>query len=269
MENLRKYRKGIAGVLVLSVLCIMTWQKAGRNYEEKVGYRDTFAEMNNAETSNVEINNTEANNTETNNKKTAYLTFDDGPSPNTEEIIKILENEGACATFFLIGDQITENEVPVLKKLLEKGNEVGIHTYSHNEHIYDSKMAFLKDFRLARKAIYDNLGIEPTIYRFPWGSTSKYVKPIKKEITARLALCGYQYEDWNVSAEDSVGRPGADTITANIRRDFAKYDDPVILMHDSATNKETVRALPGIIKMLRDEGYSFDVLSRRPEPFQY
>lgn len=259
MKNLRKYRKGIVGVLVLSVLCIMTWQKAGRNYEDKAGYRDTFAET----------NNTEVNNTKNNNTKTAYLTFDDGPSPNTEEIIRILENEGACATFFLIGDQITENEVPVLKSLLEKGNEVGIHTYSHDEHIYDSKMAFLKDFRLARKAIYDNLCIEPTIYRFPWGSTSKYVKPIKKEITARLALCGYQYEDWNVSAEDSVGRPGADTITANIRRDFAKHDDPVILMHDSAINKETVRALPGIIKMLRDAGYSFDVLSRRPEPFQY
>lgn len=202
-------------------------------------------------------------------KKVAFLTFDDGPSVNTEKIIDILKEEGACATFFLIGEQITDEEMPVLKKLIENGNEIGIHTYSHNEDIYSSKMAFLKDFGMASDAISDKLGIAPKIYRFPWGSTSKYVKPLKKELVQRLAQCGYQYEDWNVSAEDSVGRPDSGTIIANIRKDFAKYDEPVILMHDSQINGETVKALPQIIRMIRDEGYSFGILSERSGPMQY
>lgn len=270
MKHFRKYFIGIAGIIFLLGLCYGTW---GREHGDLYSERDKGQEVFSIEGKASDRNENNAALREKDNsstvKKTAYLTFDDGPSPYTEKIIEILRQEEACATFFLIGQQISDEEVPVLKKLMENGNEIGIHTYSHEESIYASKTAFLKDFRMARSAIKDKLGIEPKIYRFPWGSTSKYVKPIKKEVTSRLAQCGYQYEDWNVSAEDSIGRPGKDAIIANIQKDFAKHEEPVILMHDSLINEETVKALPQIIHMIKEEGYSFGILSERSEPMQY
>lgn len=271
MEFFRKFRRGLLGIMIIFVLCYATLGTGKLNsYILGSLDREVFFSRENTDLS-VEGDGylQNGNNGAKEENKTAFLTFDDGPSVYTEQILKILKEEGACATFFLIGKQITDEEVPVLKELLKNGNEIGIHTYSHEEDIYSSKAAYLKDFRMARDVIFDKLGIEPKIYRFPWGSTSKYAKSLKGELTKRLAQCGYSYEDWNVSAEDSIGRPGAGSIIANIRRDFTKYDEPVILMHDSQINAETVKALPEIIRMIREEGYSFGILSDRSEPMQY
>lgn len=277
MKLFRKFGKGILGIVIIFGLCFATLGTGlsgpyiPGSFDREVFFSKEDSELSVEEEGYLQNNKAGENGDEPEKKenKTAFLTFDDGPSEYTEQIVKILKEEGACATFFLIGEQITDEEVPVLKELLENGNEIGIHTYSHEEDIYSSKTAFLKDFRMARETIISKLGIEPRIYRFPWGSTSKYVKPLKNELIQRLARCGYTYEDWNVSAEDSVGRPGSGTIISNIRKDFAKHDEPVILMHDSGINAETVKALPEIIRMIREEGYSFGILSERSEPMQY
>ena len=74
---------------------------------------------------------------------------------------------------------------------------------------------------------------------------------------------GYCYYDWNVSAEDSVGKPTSYSILANIFKDVFRYDTPVILMHDSATNALTVSMLADIIKEIKEAGYEFDTLDNR------
>lgn len=104
------------------------------------------------------------------NQKTAYLTFDDGPSGNTKKIIKILEEKGAVATFFLIGKEITGERVDTVKELKKKGNAIGVHTYCHEHNqMYASANCFYKDFWAASDCIEKIIGEKPTLHRFPWG----------------------------------------------------------------------------------------------------
>ena len=80
---------------------------------------------------------------------------------------------------------------------------------------------------------------------------------------------GLQYQDWNVSAEDSVGNPTVSSILTNIRKDYDKYNEPVILMHDSGCNNKTLEALKTIIQELKNDGYEFGTLSGRISPCHF
>lgn len=203
-------------------------------------------------------------------KKIAYLTFDDGPSILTPKVLEILEKENVRATFFLIGSQITQEEEELLNEMVTRGHLLGVHTYSHkSDEIYSSVEAYVKDANKTAARIYEVTGIRPTIYRFPWGSVNCYVSGICGDVIEEMKAEGYEYYDWNVSAEDSVGKPTKASILKNIKKDFGKYNEPVILMHDSAVNKATVEALPEIIKMLKEEGYSFGTLDERREVCHY
>ncbi|SET37351.1 polysaccharide deacetylase family protein [[Clostridium] polysaccharolyticum] len=203
-------------------------------------------------------------------KKVAYLTFDDGPSEITKDVLKILEEKGVNATFFLIGNQITEDTIPIVKQSIKDGNCIGIHTYCHEcKVIYRSTDAYLEDFKKAYDTIKEKLQIEPKIFRFPWGSANKFLADIEEEVIQKLESEGFEYFDWNVSAEDSVGRPSSYTIMNNIRRDYKKYNKPVILMHDSSINKLSAQTLPQVIEELKQAGYTFDTLDHMDTPYQY
>lgn len=203
-------------------------------------------------------------------KKVAYLTFDDGPSKVTEEVLKVLREKQVNATFFLIGNQITEETIPILKQSIADGNCIGIHTYCHKQNcIYCSAESYLEDFYNAYAVIKDNLGIEPKIFRFPWGSANKYLCSIGEEVISTLEGKGFTYYDWNVSAEDSVGSPTSYSIMSNIQKDYKKYNEPVVLMHDSSINSLTAQTLPQIIDELKAAGYSFDTLDHMETPYQY
>lgn len=203
-------------------------------------------------------------------KKVAYLTFDDGPSILTTEYLKILKEEKVQATFFLIGQQLEGDMVEVARQTIEDGHEVGMHTYCHvAEKIYSSQETYCEDLEKTKVCIEEKLNITPKFFRFPWGSSNSYVKGYKSEVVEYMKKDGIDYVDWNVSGEDSVGYPSADSILSNIRRDYKKYNEPVILLHDSATCKETLYALRGIIRELKAEGYSFGTLSEREEPCHF
>lgn len=205
-----------------------------------------------------------------NDKKIAYLTFDDGPSKITPEVLKVLEEKKVNATFFLIGNQITEETIPILKQSVEDGNCIGVHTYCHEkETIYCSVECFLADFDQAYNAIKTNLGVEPKIFRFPWGSANGYLSQIGEEVISTLEAKGFTYFDWNVSAEDSVGSPSSSSIMSNIKKDYGKYNQPVILMHDSCINSVTAQTLPQVIDELKAAGYEFDTLDHMQTPCQY
>lgn len=90
-----------------------------------------------------------------------------------------------------------------------------------------------------------------------------------KEIIDTLAASGYQYIDWNVSGEDSVGCPSIQMIYSNIKRDYNKYNEPVVLMHDSQSNQMTAEALSDIIKLFQDAGYEFGSIGERSKPYQW
>lgn len=202
-------------------------------------------------------------------KKMAYISFDDGPSYITSDILKTLEDNNAKATFFILGCTITTEGEACLKEMVKQGHTIGIHTYSHNyKDIYSSVEAFLDDFYRDYLLIYETTGIKVNIFRFPWGSYNTYNKRIRNDLIAEMKRRGFTYYDWNISAEDSVGYPTEYRIKNNILKELDRFNNPIILMHDSSVNKITAKTLPDLLKSMKEKGYDFDTLDHR-EPYQF
>lgn len=203
-------------------------------------------------------------------KKMAYLTFDDGPSCLTEKYLDILKENGVKATFFLIGQQVEGNMEMVVRRQIREGHEVGIHTYSHDAgKIYASEEAYWTDVLKTKELLERKFYYQSKLLRFPWGSANAYIRNYKESITKQFQCQGLEYQDWNVSAEDSVGSPTVDSILRNVRKDYKKVTEPVILMHDSSCNRQSLAALQEVIDELKNAGYQFEVLSKRSRPCHF
>lgn len=204
-------------------------------------------------------------------QKTCFLTFDDGPSAYTKKVLDVLDEKGIKATFFVIGEEIAlskENE-EILKEISDRGHIIALHTYCHDYGtIYKSVSAFLADYEKVFNLIEEITGQRPYIYRFPGGSYNKYMRRMRKELILEMERRGFIFYDWNVSAEDAVGNPTSYSIHKNISKDLARYQTPVILMHDGQTNKVTSQALSSVIEMIKKKGYNFDTLDHR-KPCQF
>lgn len=203
-------------------------------------------------------------------KKMVYITFDDGPSCITQEVAEILEKNEVNATFFIVGSKLTESTEQIVRKLYSSGNQFGVHTYSHDaSFIYCSADNYYDDVMKTEERLIRVLGISPTIYRFPWGSNNCYIRSYRSKIIKRFRNKGLEYCDWNVSGEDSVGCISASSIYANVKKNYKQFNEPVLLLHDSATNSETVKALPDIISLYKDAGYSFGTIRERTSKMQW
>ncbi len=185
-------------------------------------------------------------------KHKVYLTFDDGPSKQTEVILDILDEYGVKATFFVVGkdgDKVEER----LQMIYERGHTIGMHSYSHDyAEIYDSIEAFRADFLKSKKYIYDATGVETKYFRFPGGSSNKLGKIDMNEVVEFLKEQGVEYYDWNISSGDGGGTlMPTDVIVENCTKNIMRYDTSIILMHDSASKTTTVEALPQIIEAIQ------------------
>lgn len=200
-------------------------------------------------------------------KKTAYLTFDDGPSDNTRKILEVLKEKKAVATFFLIGKEITPEREDIVKQTVKQGNAVGVHTYCHEKNkLYCNAESFFDDFNMASDSIKKVTGKKPVLHRFPWGSNNGYVCSYVDSLHEKLQEEGIKSYDWNVSGEDSIGGTVAQsTIFQNVKKDLTRYDEPIILLHDSATMDNTAAVLGQIIDYIRSQGYEFATLEKREE----
>lgn len=202
-------------------------------------------------------------------RKVCYLTFDDGPSDLTWKILDILDEKNVKATFFVVGETMSEKEIECLKEIVSRGHKIGLHTYRHNyKSLYRSVNSFLADYEKIYKMVVDATGIKPNIYRFPGGSYNMYVKKIRKQLIVEMQRRGFTHYDWNVSGEDAVGNPTATTIMKNIKKDIYRFQCPVVLLHDSKINSKTVSILPKLIDNIKENGYEFDTLDKR-EPCQF
>ncbi len=188
----------------------------------------------------------------------------------TKEYLKILKEEDVHATFFLIGQQVDGDLVDVVRQEVKDGHEIGLHTYCHvADKIYCSGETYCQDLEKTKQCLETKLEVSPKLFRFPWGSTNSYVRGYKDHVVEEMKKEGLGYADWNVSGEDSVGCPSPDSILSNVRKDYLKYDDPVILLHDSAACKSTLEALRPLIQELKTNGYSFRTLSERERPCHF
>ena len=197
-----------------------------------------------------------------------YLTFDDGPSKLTEDVLDVLKEKQIKATFFVMGKNLeTAQGKETLKRIVREGHAVGIHTYSHvYSRIYASVEAFLDDFYKTYSKIYDITNVKPEIFRFPGGSINGYNSTIYKELIAEMARRGFVYYDWNISSQDAAGNVTKQQVYDNVVYPSKTNTRNVVLMHDSAEKVSTLKALPEIIDELTECGYQFDVLTRNVAP---
>lgn len=201
---------------------------------------------------------------------TVFLTFDDGPSPRTEEILKILEQEQIKATFFVVGpDSPARRER--LQAIAQAGHTIGVHSATHDyKKIYASVEAYLDDFYQVWSMVKEATGTAPTIFRFPGGSINSYNRGIYQDIIAEMLRRGFVYFDWNVSSGDATSKPlPASTLLQNVLSSSSSLNRPIVLMHDSTPRTTTVQALPDMIASLKAKGYAFASLTRDDLPVTF
>ena len=180
-----------------------------------------------------------------------YLTFDDGPSIYTDDILEILDRYGVKATFFVVGKE-SDSDKEALTMIVDGGHTLGMHSYSHRyAELYQSVEDFAEDFVKLQSYLYEVTGVESKVYRFP-GGTSNTVSDIDiKEFAEYLDSQGVQYFDWNISSGDAGSEHlSVDALVRNSLAGIRENDTSIILFHDSADKRTTVEALPIIIERI-------------------
>lgn len=181
-----------------------------------------------------------------------YLTFDDGPSSYTDEILDILDEYGVKATFFVVG-KTDDVSVNAYKRIVEDGHTLGMHSYSHRySQIYASREAFVDDLNLLQEYLYETTGVWSHFYRFPGGSSNTASNVSMDELIDYLKSQDITYFDWNIVSGDATGYTvSADSIYNNCVSKLGEYSVAVILMHDASGKHTTVEALPRIIETIQ------------------
>ncbi len=190
-------------------------------------------------------------------KKLVYLTFDDGPSEYTEEILDILKQYDVKATFFVLAKDGYEEEY---QRIIDEGHTLALHSYTHQySQIYESPEAFRQDVTQLSDYLFEITGYRCEFYRFPGGSSNTIIQFDKDECFDVLEEEGLVYFDWNVTSKDaSTYRLSSQAIVSNVLNGTAQSDSSVVLMHDASDKYTTVQALPQIIESLQaDENTVF------------
>ncbi len=179
-----------------------------------------------------------------------YLTFDDGPSTYTDEILDILKEYDVKATFFVVGEGKAAYK-DMYRRIVEEGHTLGMHSYSHvYEDIYSSKEAFVKDVNALQDYLHEMTDVYPEVYRFPGGSSNRAGSVDMEELKSYLNEIGVSWHDWNISSGDATARLDKEQIVQNCVADLEWYRTAVILMHDASDKESTVEALPEIIETI-------------------
>ncbi|MGN0609088.1 MAG: polysaccharide deacetylase family protein [Oscillospiraceae bacterium] len=207
----------------------------------------------------------------TEKEKTIYLTFDDGPSENTVDILNILDKYDIKATFFMCGGE-SERTKELMKMVADKGHTIGIHSISHDyDKVYASVESFLEDMNDTYNSIYEATGVKPQIMRFPGGSINNYNRLVYPQIIAEVTRRGFVYYDWNVSGEDATTHATWTSIYNNVLNGINENTSgrAIVLLHDSADKQLTVTTVEDIIKALLADGYSFEALDNTVKPITF
>ncbi len=184
------------------------------------------------------------------------LTFDDGPSMDTQRFLTVLEGYGVQSTFFMMGQQI-ERFPEAARRVAARGHEIGNHSYSHPIYLYRSAREIRRQLELAQHLIRDVTGVTARFARPPCGvRTPAYFRAAQS--------LGLRTVQWDVTGSDWKRRSG-EQIARDVVRGARRGS--IILLHDGDSEgkrdrRETVAALPLIIDGLRARGLSIAPLSQ-------
>lgn len=203
-------------------------------------------------------------------EKVAYLTFDDGPSARTLEVLDILDRYGLHAAFFVLNHSDAAS-AGILRETVRRGNVVGMHSATHAyERIYASVESFVSDLDSNYDYILRTTGVAPRMFRFAGGSNSVHAKSNGPAIRREMALRGFAYYDWNCACGDgNAANDDPAVLVANVLATAKGKDRVIVLCHDSYNRAATVAALPSIIEGLEAQGFRFGLLTPDVPPIQF
>lgn len=214
-------------------------QEGASGQEATVGQEDARGQEDASDEENVTV-------------RKVYLTFDDGPSSNTDNILDILDTYGVKATFFVTGKEGAKAEASY-RRIVEEGHTLGMHSYTHDYSvIYASEEAFMEDMEKLQRYLYDVTGVQSTYIRFPGGSSNKVSDVDMRLLITDVHEAGMEYFDWNVSSQDASSKPlTKEEILDNCLNSIERFQNCIILMHDAGSKDSTVEALPELIEHIQ------------------
>lgn len=203
------------------------------------------------------------------NGKLVYLTFDDGPSIYTDDILDILAKYKVKASFFVIGQKSAYSK-RMYKRIIDEGHALGMHSYSHDyNNIYNSVKDFDKDFTKLWKLLYDTTGYKSRIYRFPGGSSNQVNQHGMDEFIRYLNEKSVIYYDWNVVSNDATGVTYTKKqLIDNVLNGIIHKKRSIVLMHDTKSKKTTIDSLPDLLETLLSSGAKLLPLDETVSPIQ-
>ena len=178
------------------------------------------------------------------------LTFDDGPSEATPELLGLLQSHGARATFFQCGMNV--RRLPdVVRQVAAAGHEIGNHSDTHTRLYFRSRHSIYDELARAQGSIVEAAGVAPTLFRAPYGARWFGLRAAQR----RLGLLGVMWtaigRDWKLPAPAVVARLAA-----------AARNGAIFCLHDSrATAGTCIEAVRRLIPSLLEKGYHFETVS--------
>ncbi|MFF2201763.1 glycosyltransferase [Streptomyces sp. NPDC058145] len=187
------------------------------------------------------------------------LTFDDGPDPAwTPKVLDVLKEHHAHAVFFVTGT-MTSRYPELVKRMVDEGHEVGLHTFNHPDLSYQSKKRIDWELSTNQLAITGAAGIRTSLFRPPYSSFADAMDDKSWPVTEYIGTRGYITVVNNTDSEDWK-KPGVDEIIRRATPHGGK--GAIVLMHDSGGDRhQTVQALDEFLPMLQERGYTFDNLT--------
>lgn len=205
---------------------------------------------------------------EVSKQKVVYLTFDDGPSKHTPEVLSILKKYDIKASFFVTG--MNKKYYSYMKNVVDEGHTIALHTYSHKYgKVYKSTDAYFNDLKKIQDLVEKQTGLKVYNIRFPGGSSNtvsrKYSKGIMTKLVKQVEKQGFRYFDWNCENGDGFSKMSQSEM---IRRGTSSSANQImILMHDANGKEDTIETLPKIIEYYAKKGYQFKAIDETTPDF--
>ncbi|MFF7562704.1 glycosyltransferase [Streptomyces pseudovenezuelae] len=187
------------------------------------------------------------------------LTFDDGPDPTwTPKVLDVLKKHHAHAVFFVTGTMASRYP-DLVKRMVDEGHEVGLHTFNHPDLSFQSKKRIDWELSQNQLALAGAAGVRTSLFRPPYSSFADAMDDKSWPVTEYIGTRGYITVVNNTDSEDWQ-KPGVRQIIRNATPKSGK--GAIVLMHDSGGDRhQTVQALDRFLPEMKHKGYEFDNLT--------
>lgn len=200
----------------------------------------------NTDITGEENSDNKSNNSDKIKKKYVALTFDDGPSGFTKEIIDLLKKYEYNATFFVLGNKLNVDYTDILKESINNGNEIGVHGFSHKSFTRLKTEALEEEITKSKKYVYNLTKYMPNLVRPPYGNINNNIRNLN---FGPYILWNNDTLDWKLRDAKKIYERLINSIEEN----------NIILMHD--TYLTTYKALELILPYLKENNYEVVTVS--------